>query len=214
MGESEKQESSSPASGTLGGLLYAGKAKTVVREQEWEGLVRAIAAGDQHALHELYARSHRMVFTLILRLTGNPETAEELTVDVFHDIWRRASSYDAGGGTVVAWIMNQARSRAIDRLRFEGRKKRTPHAGPPLGESVADDPRATLESDERGRLLREALRRLTAKERQAIEIAYFSELTYAETAVRLKQPVGTIKTRIRSGLGKLREALAGPVKES
>ena len=83
-----------------------------------------MAAGDPLALHALYERTHRIVFTLIVRITHNRETAEELTVDVFHDAWRRAASYDPAGGSVVGWIMNQARSRAIDRLRFEQRKKR------------------------------------------------------------------------------------------
>ena len=69
-------------------------------------------------------RTHRIVFTLMVRITNNRETAEELTLDVFHDVWRRASTYDPAGGSVVGWIMNQARSRAIDRLRFEQRKKR------------------------------------------------------------------------------------------
>src|SRR6201988_1963814 len=103
----------SPA--TLGDVLYA-KSKPAVPEQDWAILVQSIAAGDQLALHALYERAHRIVFTLIMRLTANRETAEELPIDVFHDVWRRASGYQAANGTVVAWIMNQARSRAIDRL--------------------------------------------------------------------------------------------------
>src|SRR5689334_21330789 len=109
---------------TLGDVLYA-KAKTPVPEQDWVVLVQSIAAGDQLALHALYERAHRLVFTLVIRITANRETAEELTVDVFHDIWRRSSGYDPANGTVLGWIMNQARSRAIDRLRFENRKKRS-----------------------------------------------------------------------------------------
>src|SRR3546814_13011070 len=87
-------------------------------------LVQSMAAGDQLALHALYERAHRPVFTLIMRITANRETAEELTIDVFHDVWRRASRYDPANGTVLGWVMNQARSRAIARLRFESRKKR------------------------------------------------------------------------------------------
>jgi RNA polymerase sigma factor (sigma-70 family) len=94
-------------------------------EQVWATLVEAIAAGDQLALHALYEMAHRFVFTLVMRITSNRETAEELTIDVFYDVWRRASRYDAANGTVLGWIMNQARSRAIDRLRFENRKKRS-----------------------------------------------------------------------------------------
>src|SRR5689334_4962131 len=109
---------------TLGGILYRDKGQARVPESEWVQLVEKLAAGDQLALHGLYEKTHRIVFTLMVRMVGNRETAEELTVDVFHDVWRRASSYDPEDGTVLGWIMNQARSRAIDRLRFEHRKKR------------------------------------------------------------------------------------------
>jgi RNA polymerase sigma-70 factor, ECF subfamily len=191
---------------TLGDVLYA-KGKAPVPEHAWATLVQSIAAGDQLALHALYEMAHRPVFTLIMRITANRETAEELTVDVFHDIWRRASGYDAANGTVLGWIMNQARSRAIDRLRFDNRKKRT-HSGDeqPLAEVVAD-PRDVLELREHGELLRAALAALTPGERQAIEMTFFGGLTHAEAAARLNQPLGTIKTRIRSGLHKLRHRL-------
>jgi RNA polymerase sigma-70 factor (ECF subfamily) len=192
---------------TLGDVLYA-KSKAPVLEQEWATLVQAIAAGDHLALHALYERAHRPVFTLIMRITANRETAEELTIDVFHDVWRRAARYDAANGPVLGWIMNQARSRAIDRLRFESRKKRT-HGGdvePPA--EGAPDPRDVLELREQGEWLRAALAALTPDEREAIETAFFDGLTHAEAAARLNLPLGTIKTRIRSGLHKLRQALA------
>ena len=122
------------------------------------GSSRSIAAGDQLALHALYERTHRIVFTLIVRITNNRETAEELTLDVFHDVWRRASSYDPAGGSVVGWIMNQARSRAIDRLRFEQRKKRVNNArGQPTSNDAASEPARGLQPQEQGRLLRNAL---------------------------------------------------------
>jgi RNA polymerase sigma-70 factor, ECF subfamily len=191
---------------TLGDVLYA-KSKALVPEQDWVALVQSIAAGDELALHSLYERAHRIVFTLIMRITANRETAEELTIDVFHDVWRRASRYDPANGTVLGWIMNQARSRAIDRLRFESRKKRSDgdHVQP-LAE-VAADPRDVLELREQGELLRGALAMLTPDERQAIEMTFFAGLTHAEAAARLNQPLGTVKTRIRSGLHKLRQRL-------
>jgi len=197
---------------TLGDLLYAGKATERVSEKEWVALVRAIATGDQLALHAVYARAHRIVFTLAMRITGDRATAEEVTVDVFHDVWRRASTYDPAGGSVVGWIVNQARSRAIDRVRFEQRKKRVPgvDGGPPAPPPAG--PRETLDAREGRRLVRDALEELTPDERQAIETAFFSELTYREAAERLGQPLGTVKTRIRSGLAKLRRALATTVK--
>lgn len=195
--------------GTLGDVLYGASSKTPVPEKEWAALVRSIAAGDQFALHALYERTHRMVFTLIVRITGNREIAEEVTLDVFHDVWRRASGYDAANGTVLGWIMNQARSRAIDRLRFEQRKKRTEAgADNPLPVAEMDDSQALLEQKERGEAVRGAFSVLNGAERQAVAAAFFSDLTHAEAAAVLGEPLGTVKTRIRSGLNKLRQALA------
>lgn len=199
--------------GVLGDLLYAGTAASV-SEKEWVGLVQSIAAGDQRALHALYEQTHRLVFTLSVRITNNRQTAEEVTLDVFHDVWRRASTYDPAGGSVVGWIMNQARSSAIDRLRFEQRKKRVNrHADAPLPVAATSDPHEACDLEEQGRLLRQALTALTPDERQVIETAFFSELTYVEVAARLNQPVGTVETRIRAGLSQLRQALAKTVKE-
>jgi RNA polymerase sigma-70 factor (ECF subfamily) len=199
-----------PSETTLGDLLYADGTRVPVAEKHWLGLVQAIAAGDQRALHVLYERTHRIVFTLMVRICGSRETAEELTLDVFHEVWRRASGYDPANGTVVGWIMNQARSRAIDRVRFEQRKKRVnTSADDPLAATPPGGPHETLDMREQARLLREALAVLTADERQVIETAFFADLTYPEVAVRLNQPLGTVKTRVRSGLGKLRQALGG-----
>lgn len=208
----ENRHEGSP--GTLGDVLYVDKAKTPVPEKQWVALVQAIASGDQRALHALYERAHRIVFTLIMRITSNRETAEELTLDVFYDVWRRASGYDPRNGTVLGWIMNQARSRAIDRLRFDQRKKRV-DSNPDAALLAIDTPdhRDLLEVKEQSRALQSALTGLTPGERQAIEVAYFSEYTHAEVAARLKQPLGTVKTRIRSGLHKLRQALANGAKK-
>jgi RNA polymerase sigma-70 factor, ECF subfamily len=193
--------------GTLGDLLYADPAKPRVSESEWRELVAAIAAGDQLAFRALYDRSHRLVFTLTMRILGNHASAEEITLDVFHDVWRRAPTYDGTGGSVLGWIMNQAQSRAIDRLRFEGRKKRTAIDDLQM-QAMSTEATAGAEGLDQAHLLQQALQALTPDERQAIEAAYFSELTYVEVAARLHQPLGTIKTRIRSALGKLRRVLS------
>jgi RNA polymerase sigma-70 factor (ECF subfamily) len=194
--------------GTLGDLLYADRA-TVASEEEWHTIVRAIASRDAHALHALYQRAHRLVFTLIVRITNDREIAEDVTLDVFHDVWRRAGTYDGAGGTVVGWIMNQARSRAIDRLRFEHRKKRIAALRDAAEtEAMATDPQRAVGIRDRIRWLMDALATLTPSERRAIEAAFFSGRTYAEVAAHLDQPPGTVKTRIRAGLGKLRQALA------
>lgn len=199
---------------TLGAVVFANKDMASPLEKEWVDLIQSIAAGDQLALHALYERAHRLVFTLTLRITKNRQTAEELTMDVFHDIWRHASTYEPAGGTVLGWILNQARWRAIDRLRFEGRQKRLDPQG--AGEdsrhsTATQDSEEAIAQREQAARLRNALTVLTPDEKQAIESAYFSELTYGEVAARLNQPLGTIKTRIRSGLAKLREALAAGV---
>src|SRR6267378_3125727 len=200
---------------TLGEVLYVNKTEVRLSEQDWVRLVQSIAAGDELALHSLYEQTYRIVFTLIVRITNNRETAEELTLDVFHNVWRRASTYDPAGGSVVGWIMNQARSRAIDRVRFDQRKKRlNQHADNQFPVAAESGPQDAFDLREQAHLVRDALTVLKPEERQAIETAFFSELTYCEVAARLRQPLGTVKTRIRSGLRKLRQALAKTVKES
>lgn len=193
---------------TLGELLYSDPTRARVSEDAWVALVRAMAAGDQRALRALYERTHRLVFTFLARLLNDCRSAEELTMDTFYAVWCRSAQYDPTGGTVLGWIMNQARSRAIDRLRYEQRKKRT---APPVSADAfeADDNDSTSESVEaiqQTQALRECLGALTAGEREVIEVAFFQELSYPEVAARLNQPLGTVKTRIRSGLEKLRQA--------
>jgi RNA polymerase sigma-70 factor (ECF subfamily) len=196
-----------PAPTTLGDLLYADRSGSPIREDAWARLVRSIAAGDQQALRVLYERTHRLVFTLAVRIGGNRESAEEVTVDVFRDVWLRSAQYDPNDGTVVGWIMNQARSRAIDRVRFDQRKKRVPADPDHRAAEHAEAPDDAVDGRRRRGLLQEALTALTPDERRTIETAFFSELTYSETAVRLNQPLGTVKTRVRSALAKLRKAL-------
>lgn len=108
--------------GTLGAVLYA-NAKTHLSEKGWVELVHAAGRGDQHALHALYARMHRPVFTLIGRLVGSHEAAEELTLRVFCDIWHWTALFDPRKETVVGWIMKLARERAAEQLRVEERKR-------------------------------------------------------------------------------------------
>jgi DNA-directed RNA polymerase specialized sigma24 family protein len=116
----------SDAAGTLGAVLYSGKKKALVSEKDWVELVRSVAAGDPVALHGLYQRTNRLVFTLIMRIIGNREIAEEFTLAVFYDVWLHAPHYDAEQGTVLAWIMNYAQAKAIDGLCIENRKRAVP----------------------------------------------------------------------------------------
>lgn len=196
-----------PAAGpprTLGDVLYSGSSQALVSEKNWVRLAEAVAAGDPSALHALYERTHRPVFTLMMRLTSNRETAEELTVDIFDDMWRKACHYDPAKGTVLGWIMNQARAKAIDWLRLEQLQKR-PQPASEDGLLIIDAPdyRDVMQFNEQGGRLRAALILLTPEERAAIEIAFFSERSYTEVAARLKQPSSAIKASIRSGLRKL-----------
>jgi RNA polymerase sigma-70 factor (ECF subfamily) len=176
-------------------------------ESAWLAILQSIAAGDQLALRELYGRMHHLVFTLIMRIVQNRQTAEELTLDVFHDVWERAGSYEEGTGSVVGWVMNQARSRAIDQTRFERRKKRVNPFPDEDAEVSANLPEALLNASQHEQQIRCALTYLTPPEQRVIELAFFADCTYAEVALRLDEPAGTVKTRIRSALKKLRVVL-------
>ncbi len=180
------------ASVTLGQLIYADQAKLRVLEEDWLGIVNSIAAGDQPALRVLYEQTHRIVFTLALRLVSDRESAEELTLDVFHEVWRGASAYDAADGSVIGWIVKLAHTKAINWSQGEQRMSRV--------SGHAQEPVAALAAD--------ALTVLTVEERQAIETACFSELADAHVAAPLYDPSSTLRTRVRTGLVKLRAALA------
>ena len=189
---------------TLGAVLYA-DAGAPAPESEWTELVRSMAEGNQNALRELYERTHRIVFTLIFRIVKDPLTAEEVLLDVYHDVWRTSATFDPARGTVVAWLMNMTRSRAIDRLRGEQTQKRTPPREWSDAVETRGDPSAAEQTQ---RVLERSLQALSPDERLAIETAYYREMTYVEVAECLGHPVGTIKTRIRTGLAKLRTLLA------
>src|SRR5687768_16674374 len=168
----------------LGSLLSDGEPTP---ESEWVELVRRIASRDQSALRDLYERTHRIVFTLTLRILNDPQSAEEVTLDVYHGVWERAASYDPKRGMVVAWIMVQARSKAIDRVRHQGRKKRLVSGNVDVGGTDEDSFRSATDAGRER--LESALETLTIDERRAIETAYFEDLTYAEVAERLGAPL-------------------------
>src|SRR5689334_18471337 len=119
----EESRSTAPTrAATLGDVLYA-TPKAVASEGGWVDLVRATASGDQLALQALYERAHRIVFTLAMRILGSREPAEEVTIDVFHEVWRESANYRAEAGTVLAWIMKLARTGALERAALEDRKR-------------------------------------------------------------------------------------------
>jgi len=170
-----------------------------------------MARGDHEALAELYDRHGRLVFSLALRILRDQGDAEDIVQDVFAQAWRQAARYESSRGNVIAWLLNLTRSRAIDRLR--GRRARPDTAaGDP---STLELPDLSQPVDEQIALSTEAARiraavdELSVLQRVAIELAFYEGLTHVEIAERLELPLGTVKTRIRQGLLKLKERLAG-----
>jgi RNA polymerase sigma-70 factor, ECF subfamily len=171
--------------------------------------ITRVARGDGDALATLYDRHSRAVYSLALRVLGETREAEEVVQDVFAQAWRQAARYDTSRGAVVAWLLVMTRSRAIDRLR--ARRGLQPLAGDSertlgvLSDPAAGPEREALSAEQRSRV-RVALEQLPLVQRLAIELAFFEGLTHVEIAERLELPLGTIKTRIRLGLMKLKDA--------
>jgi len=179
------------------------------RQADQASLAR-IAEGDQHALAELYDRHARLVFSLAVRILRERADAEDVVQDVFAQVWSQAGRYDPGRGAVAAWMLTLARSRAIDRLR--ARRARPESAADSGAADSLADPAAMQDLDllaaEQVERLRRALDQLPEPQRVALDLAYYEGLTHAEIAARLAEPLGTIKTRIRQAVIKLRESLS------
>ncbi|MGH7391267.1 MAG: sigma-70 family RNA polymerase sigma factor [Candidatus Rokuibacteriota bacterium] len=170
-------------------------------------LIRKMAAGDGDAFGRFYDRYAPLVYPLIVRIVRARGDADDVLQEVFWEAWQGASAYDPNRGTPEAWIVMRARTRAIDRVRSVRRRNDTFVA--PVDEAVAparSEPGgdAAERAAHRG-LVAGALARLPESQREAIELAYYGGLTQTEIAERLKQPLGTVKTRMRIGLERLRE---------
>ena len=179
------------------------------RESFWRQCLERAAAGDEQAFAGLYDESSGLVHSVALRILGNAADAEEVTLEVYTHVWRSAGDFDAGRGSVCAWLAMLARSRAIDRFR-SGATRRTCERELPAAFAIVDPgilPDEAGSANERRRFIQAALGTLSAEQRQAIELAYFSGLSHSELAVKLGQPLGTVKTRIRLAMMKLRELL-------
>ena len=176
-----------------------------------EDLVAAIAQRDIEAFEALYGRYGHLVYSVTLKVLGDTAAAEDAVQDVFLGLWRRPNHFDSSRGRFLTWLLTVARNRAIDQQRSRGRRQRY-EAGSLLASDSSsadyDDPAlAALLADQRA-AVRRALADLPPEQRVAIEMAYFGGLTQQEIAGTLGQPLGTIKTRIRLGMQKLRLALA------
>jgi RNA polymerase sigma-70 factor (ECF subfamily) len=174
-----------------------------------EELIRRMAAGDREAFARFYDRYAPLVYPLVLRIVRDRADAADVLQDVFWEVWQGALTYDAARGTPEAWMITRARTRAIDRVRAVRRRSET--FVPPVDEGLAAAPvetggDAAERAEDRG-IISAALDRLSPAQREAIELAYYAGLTQTEIATRLKQPLGTVKTRIRLGLERLREAV-------
>jgi RNA polymerase sigma-70 factor, ECF subfamily len=178
------------------------------RNHDWTALIRSSARGDQSALGELYDATSRLVFGLVLRIIGDRSTAEEVLLDVYTQAWRQASNYDEERGAPLAWLMTIARSRAIDRLRSSkhDQLKDPLDAVAEISDRQPSPEQATVDS-ERRRMVRSALEALPAEQREVVELAYYSGLSHSEIALQLGQPLGTVKTRTRLAMIKLRDIL-------
>lgn len=180
-------------------------------------LVARMRTGDERALAALYDRHAPALLGLVMRIVRERSEAEAVLMEAFLQAWRTASLFERDRGTVLGWLTTMARSRAIDHVRASARReRREPVVADPTGalqivdtSSVAD-PSEHVESEETRSTVAAALRTLQPAQRAAIELAFFEGLTHVEVAQRLGQPIGTIKTRIRMGMLKLRELL-GPL---
>lgn len=170
-------------------------------------MLRAVARGDEAALAAVYDRYASILLGLLLRILHSRPEAEDVLQEVFLQVWRRAADFDEARGRAFTWLVTLARSRAIDRLRaLDSRTRAATAAAAEPSEQVSDASRDAFRAEQR-EIVRRALAQLSEEQRQTLLLAYEEGLTQTEIAARLRQPLGTVKTRTRAGLMKLREIL-------
>jgi RNA polymerase sigma-70 factor (ECF subfamily) len=171
-------------------------------------LIRDVARGDQQALASLYDATGRTIYGLLLRIIADPATAEEVLFDVYSQVWRQAGAYSRERGKPLAWLTTIARSRAIDRLR---RGRQAQYLTAPLEEAVSASRGESVEegvlAGEVREVVRAALNALAPEQREVIELAYYGGMSHSEIAAARGLPLGTVKTRTRLGMMRLREML-------
>jgi len=193
--------------------MFASQTIPMIREEEpnWVDTLRRAAAGDQTALGEFYDATSPMVLGLVRRIVIDPSTAEEIALDVYRQVWRKASTYDEEKGTPMTWLLMLARSRAIDHVRSpasRSKKLERPietatykHASP------GHNPEATAISTSRREVIQRALSELKPEQLELLQLAFFEGLSHGEIAEKTGIPLGTIKSRIRAGMTRLRDLL-------
>lgn len=180
-----------------------------ISEQDDRILIAEIARRDARALEQLYERYRTIVYHLAFKVLNSHESADEVVLEVFWQVWREAERYDVQRGSIGAWLATIARSRAIDALRA---RRVAPGAeddadDSPLAADSATDPEIQVSLEQRAELVRAALESLPTDQRTALELSFFTGLSHGEIAEQLQEPLGTIKTRIRSAMLRLRERL-------
>lgn len=172
-------------------------------------LLKAVARGDEQALAEIYDRYRIILFGLLVRILNSREEAEDVLQEVFLQVWRRAADFDEKRGRPFTWLVTLARSRGIDRLRSLAARERVAQAGTrEASEMVSDAATDAFRSEQRG-LVNSALAQLPEEQKRTLIMAYFDGLTQSEIAAIIGAPLGTVKTRMRTGMIRLRELLAG-----
>jgi len=179
-------------------------------EERWRLYLDGIRAGQADSLALLYDETSSLLFGLAVRVLGDQADAEEIVSDVYQQVWRTAQGFDPSRGSVLAWLTMLTRSRAIDRLRSAGSRRSKEMSFDANVDFPSSSPAPESQSifAQERKMVREALETLVPEQREAIELAFFRGLTHVEVAEALGAPLGTIKTRIRGGMMKLREALA------
>ena len=170
-------------------------------DSEARSLIARLVGGEAAAVGEFFDRYAGLAYGLALRILRDPTEAEDVVQEVFVQAWRQASRYDPGRGSPEAWVCTMARTRALDQLRRRAARREEPAEA---DQPAAARPAATVEA----LAVRKALLSLSDDQRRALELAYYEGLTQSEIARRLGEPLGTIKTRIRTAMIRLREELA------
>lgn len=177
---------------------------------EADELLVLVAGGDQKAFEELYGLVSGPVYGLVRRVVRDQAQSEEVTQEVLLELWRSAARFDPARGSALSWVLTLAHRRAVDRVRSaraagERERREALRAGLPAFDQVTEEVEAGLERE----WVRRCLDRLTALQRQSVTLAYYDGYTYREVAERLSLPLGTVKTRMRDGLTRLRQCLGG-----
>lgn len=171
-------------------------------------LLQNIARGDEQALALLYDRYRTILFGLLMRILSNRAEAEDVLQEVFLQVWQRAGNFDETRGKPFTWLVTLTRSRAIDKIRALGSRSRTVEEATREAEDVIFDAEENAIIAQRGEVVRAALNQLSEEQRQVLVLAYFDGFSQSEIAEKLSSPLGTVKTRMRTGLIKLRELLS------